>query len=261
MREFDLRFVDELQSGECYLHLRRQKIRCVRHGEQLLATSVPSVLAEAFTDYLLEDWQRQRLWQMIYDIFDCFTLAEQHWLALAVQHRMAGKTDLDLPFCGEHRHEKLKAILLDYFKNNDRLDLRGFLHFRLMGWEQALLVNLAACADKLILAKDEEVYCEFLRNMVACRTEGELLNIVISKKAFWIYTGMPPSFAECGSRSYGDELLLARIILAAPSAVNLHFEQGETAQAVVDLLAQTFGKRFVLCEGCSLCRKKSQETL
>ena len=262
MREFALQIGNEILEGECYLHLRRQGISCARQGEYLCVKASPPALAAALADFLLDDWQRQRLWQMIYDIFDCFTLAEQHWLAVEVQHRLAGKTDIDLPFCGEDRREKLTAMLLEYLKANDRLDLCGFLHFRLLSWEQSLLITLAASADKLVLAKDEDIYNDFLRNFVSQRTEGEVINIILSEKVFWLYRGMPPTFAEGGSRADGDELLLAQVLLEAPAAVNLHFlEQGIEAQSITDTLAQAFGSRFVLCRGCPLCGKKSQETL
>jgi len=261
LREFVLQIDDEMLSGECYLHLRRKGIICVRQGECLCATAAPPALAEALANFLLDDWQRQRLWQMIYDIFDCFTLAEQHWLAVEVQRCLAGKTDLDLPFCGENRHEKLTAILLEYLCANDHLDLGGFLCFRLYGWEQTLLVALAASADKLVLTKDQEMYNDFLRTLLAQRTEGEVLNIVLGTKEFRLYSGMPPTFTEGGSRIDGDELLLAQVLLEAPAAVHLHLEQGVEAQAVIDTLAQAFGSCFFLCNGCSLCGKISQETL
>jgi len=150
---------------------------------------------------------------------------------------------------------------LDEF--SDRLDLDGFVRFRLKDYQQEVQTVVSQIVDGYLMEKEHREFIQLLRYFVELqKPKTDWVQVFMSRDGFFRITGHDnrPIHAEYldGSADHHhqeinyDDLLISALITIAPAYLVVHgksFSNSET----VDTICSVFEGRCTVCGGCPLC--------
>lgn len=172
-----------------------------------------------------------------------------------IKKQLQQSRDLLLPLKSE-----IVARLNEYLSEEDRVDLKGFLRFRLKNLDSFITLIIWRLADQAQLEQEWTRLIAFLRRFrqnygqgikqVHCMRGDGGNFIICDKRGVQIGDGLTPSLPadELGN----EDLLIGTLITMGARKVTFH---GYTPSSqALKLLQSIF--YFKKCTGCSLCRKR-----
>ncbi len=221
-------------------------------------------ITKAAREYIVKTFEKSEIRRIInrgYNFFDRF---EKKVLEQDVYRAIEQETDIHDKLFVMRRNRIIESILEDYFNENNKLNLEGFLPFRLQDYSSELEDLIDYSADNFLMRREYSEFLELVSTYVKVQPNlEEVLNVVITENCEYIYYDSRAHMMnyeyemeakEEFEGEYGkDDLLVSILITKNPKKIvihNMEYMKRETA----DTLRKIFGIRIVRCDGCSMCR-------
>lgn len=163
-----------------------------------------------------------------------------------------------------YRHECMHR-LVSYLEDNIRLDVDGFVNFRMPDYIDYVGKAAGRILDDLLLEQENREFIGVLRQFVERREEPmDLVHVVMmSGNRFQIYDRSMQVVAKSVDSAPGagddevrqEDLLISALVTLAPRQVTLH---GKCMAATYNTLTEVFPGALRRCAGCRYCPARNQ---
>ncbi|MGE5654242.1 MAG: sporulation protein YtxC [Bacillota bacterium] len=231
----------------------------------------------------IEEWSPWRgrmaeiLAEMVIDLFEVRlaqeTLRRHHDYLAAdditrIAQRVKEQLQKDNVRLGSKRSERKSMVAARFLETLDefqeRLDLDGFVRFRLKDYQQELQKVVSDIVDGYLMEKEHREFIQLLRYFVDLqKPKIDWVQVMMSHDGFFciLDRGNTPIHAEyldAGSSPHHqdinyDDLLISALITIAPAHLVIH-ARSFANQETVSTICSVFEGRCTVCEGCPICQ-------
>ncbi|MEG1501171.1 MAG: sporulation protein YtxC [Clostridiales bacterium] len=263
MRIWAINMADDYLHESCYEYLQEflgEQIK--KEGSLLLYSDENNAFAldtisYALADFIIEEWEKDQLWQLVFDCFDDFSLGERYQLIKKSEELLNADSLGWGAFSGKDRKDKLTELLKECFSQWGIINFDGLILFRLLGYEEYLLAILSAAADEFWGERDDGEFIRLLRHFLLQRESmAEKVHLLfLSGGAYNIYIEEKKHLRilEGGKEEGYEDILITVLLLLSPKKLVCHWEKGSSAGKSQKLIKKIFSSRLIVCPGCSLC--------
>ncbi|RQD77241.1 MAG: hypothetical protein D5R97_02790 [Candidatus Syntrophonatronum acetioxidans] len=156
-----------------------------------------------------------------------------------------------------------------YFKNNDFVNIEGFIIFRLQKMQSDLKYHVEATIDEYLEEQEYQEIIRLLKDFVApeeAEIKSKKIHLTLDQEGEYVLRdeGLKPlqiDFAEGSCLSlYNSNLQKVDLIITvlahySPEKIIIHRNFSKIYPKAVEAILNIFGDRGVLCKKCSLCQK------
>lgn len=222
-------------------------------------------IANALTDILVDDWQQATLLRVLNRRFHCFAEREkQRIVQLAMAKLVQRDKGPNRLLYQVARKSRIREALSAYLKDQDRINLDGFLHFRLRSYWEELEDILYLSIDQFLSEKEYQEFVQLLQHFVQIlEPRHDLVHVVLRE---------PDGFALLDEQGHvlqadvltnelkaengyadQDDLLISALLSVAPNKLVLHVGTFRSRPKLVEILQQIFASKVELCRSCDYC--------
>ena len=225
-------------------------------------------IANALTDALVEDWQQTTLLRVLSRRFQCFTETEKQKIVQLATAKLAQRdAGPNRRLYQVARKSRIRESLSAYLNDQSRINLDGFLNFRLRHYWEELEDVLYLSIDQYLNEKEYQEFIQLLQHFVGIiEPRHELVHVVLTGADGFVLLDeqghvlqadlLTNEFKAQSSYSDQDDLLLSALLSAAPKQLVLHVGTFRDRPKLVDTLKQIFSSRVVLCLSCDYCLRQ-----
>lgn len=217
--------------------------------------SFRQAIARAVAALIVKEWECFVGWKLL---GEASWLDDRDW-ALVRLHLNGDRSPL-----GDYR-DKAAERLVGYLDESTRLDVDGFVSFRLPDYLETVGEFASRILDDVLLEQENREFIDILKHF-AQRQEQPLdtVHVVIfSGNRFRIYDDkmqvVTKSAEEAPTANEGEirqeDLLISALIALAPRRVTIH---GSCMSATYNTLAEVFPGALHKCSGCRYCPTQNQ---
>lgn len=171
---------------------------------------------------------------------------------------------IDVPY-KINRKAKILYKLLDFFDKNNKINIEGFVNFRLRNYLEDLYEIIDRVIEEYVMEKEYKEFIKLLKYFVDIQeSKIELINIVVDK------TGMYHFFDEgnnvindeyirglvsdlVDSNLNNDDMLVSTLITIAPKRIVFHFVSNVKNTEIIETIKNIFDGKVYICNNCRLC--------
>lgn len=220
-------------------------------------------LAGIIADIVIDKVEKKFINRIIEHKYQHFSIAERNKIQeLTIDHLNNVRLDRQL---GDFvRKNEIISQIKNYFKQNQDLNIEGFVRFRLKDYLDDLKLAVERSVDDFIIEKEYNEFIELLKYFVDLQEPRISMVHVIQKEdgSFQIMDKLKNRinneylegyFAEMFDEEIEyEDLLVSALINVAPEKILLHFNDDE----VEDTVKKIFSTRVEVCTGCQLCERE-----
>ncbi|WP_434577395.1 putative sporulation protein YtxC [Thermoanaerobacterium thermosaccharolyticum] len=163
------------------------------------------------------------------------------------------------------KKEKIFIEIEDFLKDNETIDIEGFVNFRLRDFIGELSEVVDRAVDEYLMQKEYDEFIGLLKYFVELQdSKIDVLNILVDKGGKFRFfdkdnnpiTGKFLSditIEFSGGELSDDDMLISTLIAMAPAKIYIHFANNIKNKEVLDTVKKIFSDRVFICNGCSLC--------
>ncbi|MBE0068881.1 putative sporulation protein YtxC [Thermoanaerobacterium thermosaccharolyticum] len=163
------------------------------------------------------------------------------------------------------KKEKIFIEIEDFLKDNETIDIEGFVNFRLRDFIGELSEVVDRAVDEYMMQKEYDEFIGLLKYFVELQdSKIDVLNILVDKGGKFRFfdkdnnpiTGKFLSditIEFSGGELSDDDMLISTLIAMAPAKIYIHFANNIKNKEVLDTVKKIFSDRVFICSGCSLC--------
>ncbi|MEG6569204.1 putative sporulation protein YtxC [Thermoanaerobacterium thermosaccharolyticum] len=163
------------------------------------------------------------------------------------------------------KKEKIFIEIEDFLKDNETIDIEGFVNFRLRDFIGELSEVVDRAVDEYLMQKEYDEFIGLLKYFVELQdSKIDVLNILVDKGGKFRFfdkdnnpiTGKFLSditIEFSGGELSDDDMLISTLIAMAPAKIYIHFANNIKNKEVLDTVEKIFSDRVFICNGCSLC--------
>lgn len=167
------------------------------------------------------------------------------------------------------RREIIENELDKYFSEYDKINLEGFVNFRLGDYIDELVDIISISVEEYIIAEEYEEFLSMMKSYLALqKTKYSKMEVVLYHNNFKLYNSKHTDITEQAIKCcFGNELdmffriedlLLNLLIICAPKELIVHNVNSNIEKEFLNTLKAIFGERMKLCDGCKLCTRDIQ---
>lgn len=163
------------------------------------------------------------------------------------------------------RKAKVLHQIIEYLKENPRINLEGFLRFRLKDYLVELEEHIDKAVEDFFMEKEYYEFIRLLKYFVDIQeAKIDTANVVMGENGkYHLYDKMNRMInneyledlaSEMADKDISyDDLLISSLITLAPKQVVIHFEGKINNKEIVETIKSVFSDRVCICNGCKLC--------
>lgn len=163
------------------------------------------------------------------------------------------------------KKERIFEEIEDFLKDNETIDIEGFVNFRLRDFIGELSEVVDRAIDEYMMQKEYDEFIGLLKYFVELQdSKIDVLNILIDKSGKFLFydkekkpiTGKFLSditIEFTGGELTDDDMLISTLIAMAPSKIYIHSLENIKSKDVLDTVEKIFSNKVFICNGCSLC--------
>jgi putative sporulation protein YtxC len=225
-------------------------------------------IANAISDYILTFWESRLLGRMAKESY-YYLNGEEKENVLEKAHLILDATlqpgEDDFLLYRLNRKSKILHQVLDYLSLNSRINIDGFVKFRLRDYADDLRQVLEQAVDEYMLEKEYREFIMLLKYFVDIQEPRveKIHVLLVPSGSFQLYDEknkvITNEFLEgfiiemIDNQINYEDLLISALITIAPREVILHIPEPEKIATTVKTIQGVFGERAVICPGCSRC--------
>lgn len=169
------------------------------------------------------------------------------------------------------REDSLKKTLADYLAKHSKLNIEGFLNFRLKEYNAFLNDSLENIAEDYLVEKEYEDFISLLSYFVEAQ-EPLLYQVHVLPCGEERYRLFDENGVEmtnfclreflgetAGEQVNYDDFLLSTLISLAPKKIVLHHPASVQSRNVILTIQRVFGENLTYCCDCAICNKEMHE--
>jgi len=165
----------------------------------------------------------------------------------------------------ESRRELVARRIAEYLKGEARLNLRGFITFRLKDYVDDLEEAVDRAVDDFLVEREYAEFIRLLRYFVEAQTPHmEKVHVTVSRDgSFRIFDGgLAPLdggdlkefvFETVDTEVAYEDFLVSALISLAPAEIVIHDPAKRGDPSSITTVERVFCERLKHCGGCSLC--------
>ncbi len=224
-------------------------------------------IVNALTDTLVDDWQQHTLLRVLSRRFHCFTEAEKRRIVELATARLAQRdAGPDRRVYQLARKSRIREELSAYLQDQNRINLDGFLNFRLRHYWEELEDVLYLSIDQYLNEKEYQEFIQLLQHFVGIlEPRHDTVHVVLTANNGFALLDEQGHVLQADvltnelkvDSGYADQddLLLSALLTAAPKRLVLHVGTFQNRPRLLDTLQQIFSSRVELCRSCDYCLK------
>ena len=159
------------------------------------------------------------------------------------------------------RKKKIVKELLSYLNNNEKINIEGFVRFRLRDYMRHLNLAIEQAADEFIIEREYNEFIDLLRYFVELQeVKIPLVNVLQNDDGSYTILDsnknvLKSNFVEGYIEELIDEdityedILISALINISPGKIIIHFSEPE----IRETLKNIFPDLVEVCFGCNLC--------
>lgn len=171
---------------------------------------------------------------------------------------------------GDARDGRIARKIREYLADETRLNLRGFITFRLKDYVDDLEDAVDQAIDDYLLEREYTEFVRLLRYFVEAQTPrmAKVHVTVSSEGVFRLFDGDLRPVDGGNLREFivdtldaevaYEDFLVSALISLAPRDIVIHDEMGLGDEESITTVRNVFGERVGICKGCPFCRVKGR---
>ncbi|AFK87209.1 MULTISPECIES: putative sporulation protein YtxC [Thermoanaerobacterium] len=164
------------------------------------------------------------------------------------------------------KKERIFEEIEDFLKDNETIDIEGFVNFRLRDFIGEISEVVDRAVDEYMMQKEYDEFIGLLKYFVELQdSKVDVLNILIDKSGKFLFfdkekkpiTGKFLSditIEFTGGELTDDDMLISTLIAMAPSKIYIHSLENIKSKDILDTVEKIFSNKVFICNGCSLCK-------
>lgn len=208
-------------------------------------------------NWVILNYRKELLHEILNGEFDKLTSAE-HNAVLELAQEKINNTFLD------NEYAYIVKKISSYLKNNDLLNIEGFLKFWVFEYRRMLKLLLCEAVEDFYAEQEYYEFTELLKYYIQmCDSSVDLIHIVadsenkftfydFSKKEVYFEINEDESVKGLFSE---EDKILSILITIAPKRIIWHDETKSSDSQIKNTIKEIFKNRFCECRGCDLCKK------
>jgi len=163
------------------------------------------------------------------------------------------------------RKTKILNKLLEYLKHNDRINIDGFIKFRLKDYMEELYDLVEKAVDEFMIEREYKEFIQLLRYFVDIQEPRlDLVHVIVLHSG--VFKLLDESQKVINSEYLEDyvvdlidseinyeDLLISALISIAPQKVVFHRIHKNYAAGALDTIKNVFAGKVEECTGCDVC--------
>lgn len=170
----------------------------------------------------------------------------------------------------KERHDSLKKSLGDYLAKNSKLNIEGFLNFRLKEYNAFLNNCLENMTEEYLIEKEYEEFIDLLSYFIEVQQplKEEVHILPDGEERYRLFDENGIEMTNFCIREFlgeiteeelnFDDFLLSTLISLAPNKVVLHRPELVENKNVIHTIQKVFEKNIVYCDSCGICDKEER---
>ncbi|MBD2845750.1 putative sporulation protein YtxC [Paenibacillus sp. IB182496] len=231
--------------------------------------------AAGLSAYIVDHWEEALLEGLIAKESGYEDEEERRRIAVLSRRLLEGTLHAEAPDPQAARRERelrirrVKDELQPFLQRQRRIDLDGFVRFRLSAYRAALREVMQQAVDEWILDKQYHEFLELLRYFVSTQIAKTSVVHVLQEADgqfrlcnYELRPLDPPSASEApasdlpGGQEHFEldveDRIVSSLITVSPRQIVIHTERPE--QQVIRTIRAIFGERVTVCGSCQTCR-------
>lgn len=226
---------------------------------------IRSRLAQAIGDHIVSDLEPVLLEK----------ICERTYRHLADEERasilaLATRSLHEVEMPGTGRAELIAGRILDYLGDETRLNLRGFITFRLKDYLDDLEDAVDRAIDDYLLEREYAEFIRLLRYFVEAQSpRTDVVHVTVNREgAFRLFDGDHQPVDGGNLREFivdtldsevaYEDFLVSALISLAPQDIVIHDRHGAGDQESITTVQNVFRERVRHCKGCRFCRMEGR---
>ena len=225
-------------------------------------------VADVISDLILGYWEGYIIKKIILESY--YYLGEEE--RTTILNYTLGLTNNTGEFINENDFQRLgrKTVilnkLLEYLKHNDRINIDGFIRFRLKDYMEELYDLVEKAVDEFMMEREYKEFIQLLRYFLDIQEPRlELVHVIVlhsgvfklldeSRKAInsEYLEGYVVDLID--SEINYEDLLISALISIAPQKVIFHILQENYATGAIETIRSIFDGKVEECAGCDVCK-------
>ncbi|MHB0886428.1 MAG: putative sporulation protein YtxC [Bacillota bacterium] len=232
-------------------------------------SSFQHYVANALSDVIINEWERNLLRKLIRTSYYYFTEEEQDSIYDYARRGLtggAGGKDAEVLY-KINRKGRVLEKLLEYLKGNSELVVEGFVTFRLREYVADLEEAVDQAVDDFLLEREYNEFIRLLKYFVdAQEPKLDLVHVFLNQDGTFKLADSQQNVINneyleefvaemVESEVNYEDLLVSALITIAPKTLTVHTRKTGDTDETLETIRNVFGDRAKFCYGCLLCEE------
>ncbi len=228
--------------------------------------------ANVISDLILNNWEQKIVHEILKDNYYFFTPEEKEVIyqrsleLIKTGHPTKCKTVV----YQLNRKAKVNNRLSEYLETNNKINIDGFIRFRLKDYVADLADAVSYAVDEYMMEKEYREFIKLLRYFVEIQEPRlHTVHLVIKEdKKHLLFDDKQQEISHeyidgffneiiDGDVNYED-LLISALITIAPKKLYIHFAEKIDKNDTIITIEEVFNQRVEVCHGCQWCQKHAE---
>lgn len=225
-------------------------------------------VANGIAEYILCYEETRLIWELIGREFYYFNEREQMEIQRKAQDILQEESHYGLMAhrAAHSRKGRLIQALMDYFNGESRLNLQGFITFRLREYRNELEEAVERAIEDFLFDKEYNDFIKLLKYLVDIQeSKAGIVHLIMGPdhryrlydEGFHLIDNeylreIAKELIEHHYLSYED-LLMSALITMAPTEIMIHQGNAPDGVKMIETIHRVFASKVKLCNGCKLC--------
>jgi len=216
------------------------------------ARNLRRLAAQVLADYIVSEIEPVLLKRLTSLHHPHFGEDEMDTLCEKVRKRLVREEMLT----GASRRQNILKLIEEFLKNQEQINIEGFIRFRLQDYQRELLTLINQSADDFMIEREYQDFINLLKYFVEIQhprfPEMHLMReencIVLCDPSFKILHREKIQDLE------GSDAIVSTLVTAAPNQVTVHVKNFDANDELVSTIHSIFESRVHVCLGCEHCQ-------
>ncbi|HHW57740.1 MAG TPA: putative sporulation protein YtxC [Clostridia bacterium] len=224
---------------------------------------IRNLIAEAISNIIVNKVDKQIIKKLINKYYYYFTEKEKNEIEKIAYNIL--EDDVNRETFKLVKKDQIFELVRDFLKENDYIDIEGFVNFRLRDFIGELSEVTDKAVDEYLMQKEYNEFVGLLKYFVELQdSKLDTLNIIVDKNGkFHLYNDKDEPISgdfindvagELKEGAISDEdALMSILITIAPKKILFHSASNIRNKEILETIKKVFPDKVEICYGCEIC--------